>query len=414
MDAEEAVARAEIAMAAVANKLDIFGGFVRRTSSRFCFSIEHGDYNGTELFGVGTNRFIWFAYKANGTNRNRLYSVNFPREGVVEWELGHVPGPHVGAPDSWSQFAHGVDYILSKNGIKLSNGIDGVLYGNIPGGGMSRSASLTINLITTELDLHGAGDLRGKKPMQIVDWSQLVENEYTMSPCGNLDQVMILFAREGYGTHYIPASRAINYVKFGADSLPFRVVVMDTGSKRHGLETSTYSIRAAECKQLCELAGPKFGIKKLADVRTQELFDKISAEFGASHPNLISRLRYIYEAQQRFYVMLEAWKKGDIESVGRLFREDGIGLRDKYVISGPELEAMCDIARTVPGVYGERMLGGGDKGASGLLCHPDAVKDVRSAVATSYPRGHPLYADKWAVHECQIVDGVKDLSPITQ
>ena len=26
---------------------------------------------------------------------------------------------------------------------------------------------------------------------------------------------------------------------------------------------------------------------------------------------------------------------------------------------------MCDIVRTVPGVCGERMLGGGDKGASG-------------------------------------------------
>jgi len=33
-------------------------GMVRRTSSRFCLGVEHGDYNGTELFGVGTDRFI--------------------------------------------------------------------------------------------------------------------------------------------------------------------------------------------------------------------------------------------------------------------------------------------------------------------------------------------------------------------
>ena len=33
-------------------------------------------------------------------------------------------------------------------------------------------------------------------------------------------------------------------------------------------------------------------------------------------------------------------------------------MRDDYKISGPELETMCDIARTVPGVMGERMLGG--------------------------------------------------------
>ena len=49
--------------------LDVAGGDVRRTSSRFCFGVEHGDYNGTELFGVGTDRFIWMAYKPNGTDR---------------------------------------------------------------------------------------------------------------------------------------------------------------------------------------------------------------------------------------------------------------------------------------------------------------------------------------------------------
>jgi galactokinase len=39
-------------------------------------------------------------------------------------------------------------------------------------------------------------------------------------------------------------------------------------------------------------------------------------------------------------------------TVGRVFREDGHGLRDVYQISGPELETMCDIVRTVPGVLG--------------------------------------------------------------
>ncbi|MHC4221409.1 MAG: hypothetical protein ACYST9_03230, partial [Planctomycetota bacterium] len=48
------------------NSLDIAGGKIRRTSSRFCLGVEHGDYNGTELFGVGTDRFIWMAYKPNG------------------------------------------------------------------------------------------------------------------------------------------------------------------------------------------------------------------------------------------------------------------------------------------------------------------------------------------------------------
>jgi len=118
-------------------------------------------------------------------------------------------------------------------------------------------------------------------------------------------------------------------------------------------------------------------------------------------------MTYIFSAQKRFYEMLDAWKAGDIETVGRIFRADGIGLRDYYKISGPELETMCDIVRTVPGVLGERMLGGGDKGASGALVRAESVEAVRAAVDTAYPRSWSDFADKYAVHVCKVVDGVR-------
>ena len=104
--------------------------------------------------------------------------------------------------------------------------------------------------------------------------------------------------------------------------------------------------------------------------------------------------------------MLAAWKRGDIVTVGKIFRADGLGLRDDYQISGPELEAMCDIARAVPGVLGERMLGGGDKGASGALVRAEAISHLRSAVAREYPLQFPAMAEKYAVHECRMVDGL--------
>jgi len=81
-------------------------------------------------------------------------------------------------------------------------------------------------------------------------------------------------------------------------------------------------------------------------------------------------------------------------------------------VSGPELETMCDIARTVPGVLGERMLGGGDKGAAGVLVRADSVTQLKDAVALAYPRSHPGYADKFASHVCNIVDGVTVLPGI--
>jgi galactokinase len=406
---QEAVAT--IQQLAKKHKINIAGGKVRRTSSRFCLGVEHGDYNGTELFGVGTDRFIWFAYKPNGTNKVRLFSGNFPKDGVVEYTLGNVPAPKSeSVAHSWARFPYGVDYILKKEGFKLTQGIDGVLFGNIPGGGMSRSASLCINLI---LSMFNANQIEVDKPMQIVDLAQAVENVYIGSPCGKLDQTMILFAKEGMGTYYNPADRSIKYVPMGKGATDFRIVVMDTGTDRPGLEKSTYAVRRRECEELVAIlqnAGVK--ISCLADIKLEVDYKKIMADFASKYPDHCDRLTYIFNAQQRFYKMMKAWKAGKVETVGEIFRQDGIGLRDQYKISGPELETMCDIVRTVPGAFGERMLGGGDKGASGALVKAGSVEAVKKAVAAGYPRSRPDFAGKYAVHVCKVVDGVKVLEGV--
>jgi galactokinase len=388
------------------NNIDIRGGSIRRTSSRFCLGVEHGDYNGTELFGVGTDRFIWLAYKPNTTGKIRLFSANFPDDGVIEFELGNVPAPKSpGIAQTWGRFAYGVDYILRREGYKLSRGIDGALYGNIPGGGMSRSASLSLNLI---LSLFDANDIEVEEKIKIVDLAQAVENDYIGSPCGKLDQTMILFAREGMGTYYNPQDRSIEYAPIGSGASDFRIVVLDTGTDRPGLEKSTYAVRRAECEKLVSiLQKADYDISCLADVKDRALYEKIINEFGSKQPDLCDRLKYIFDAQNRFYKMLEAWKAGDIETVGQIFRADGIGLRDDYKISGPELETMCDIVRTTPGVLGERMLGGGDKGASGALVRAESVEVVKQAVDTAYPRSRPEFAEKYAFHVCKVVDGVR-------
>ncbi|MCP4902569.1 MAG: hypothetical protein GY906_36865 [bacterium] len=398
---------AKLQQLAADSGLDIAGGSVRRSSSRFCLGVEHGDYNGTELFGVGTDRFIWLAFKPNESGLVRLFSGNFPSERIVSFKTGEVPPPQSSAiADTWARFPFGVDHILRREGIPLSKGADIVLYGNIPGGGMSRSASLTLNLILSLLDANG---IEIAEPMRIAKLAQAVENDYIGSPCGLLDQIMILFAKQGMGTHYNPLDGSISYVPLGTDAIDFRIVGLDTGTVRPGLEKSTYRIRRIECDEFAAMLGPEFGLSCLADVRSQKLYDRIIDTFRESHPNHCSRLRYIYHAQQRFSSMLKAWKSGDVVTVGRLFREDGIGLRDDYRISGPELESMCDIARTVPGVLGERMLGGGDKGAAGALVRADSVENLEAAVRTGYPRAHPAYADAFAVHTCRIVDGIKTL-----
>jgi galactokinase len=383
--------------------LDISGGTVRRSSSRFCFGVEHGDYNGMELFGIGTDRFIWLAFKPNTTGRIRVFSENFPKEGIIEFALGESSDPSE-LRDSWARFPHGVEYILRREGYDLTTGFDAVLSGNIPGGGMSRSASLALNLILTFFEVNQISIEDG---MQVVDLAQMVETDYIGSPCGKLDQIMIYFAKAGMGTYYNPTANTIEHIPFGGDPDSFRIVGLDTGTKRPGLEKSTYKLRREECEAIRALLHREFGYKSLAEINTKARYQKAVGFLTAVAPvQAVSRLCYLYEAQCRFADTLDAWRSGDIERVGRNFRADGIGLRDDYVISGKELETMCDIARTVDGVYGERMLGGGDKGASGALIRTEAFDELERVVKRAYPLAHPDFAKDFAIHACRTVDGI--------
>jgi len=407
-DLEEMRAIETIKMAAKQHGLDIAGGTVRRTSSRFCLGVEHGDYNGTELFGVGTDRFIWMGYKANDSGRIRIFSQNFP-DGVVEFRPGQVPAPRSASiSETWARFPYGVEHVLRSSGFDTSRGFDAVLMGNIPGGGMSRSASLVINLMLTMLDVNQSS--LPAEDFRIVKMAQQVENDYIGTPCGNLDQIMIYYARHGMGTRYDPKTNKVSYVPLGIDTNEFRIAALDTGTVRHGLEKTTYAVRVKECREFVALLQKSgYKVQNLGDIKDRKMYDEIMAKYRKSHPNLCERLEYLFFAQERFEAMVKAWREGNIEKVGAIFRRDGIGLRDEYQISGPELETMVNIARTIPGVVGERMLGGGDKGASGAILLPYAEQSLRNAVDTGYKRSYPQLADKCAVHVVRACKGVEVL-----
>ena len=382
--------------------LDICRGRVRRTSSRFCFGVEHGDYNNLELFGVGTDRFIWIAYKPNTLGRIRIFSENMPEEGLVDFSLADATMANP-LKLGWARFPKGAVSVLKREGYTIQTGMDAIVYGNIPGGGMSRSASLSLNLIESILELNGYVEIPG---MDIVNLAQMVEVDYIGSPCGKLDQVMIYFAKAGMGTYLNPVNEHIEHFKFGGDIDRYRVVCMDTGTKRAGLEVSTYKVRRQQCDRMNAFLKAELGRPLSELFKKKSNYPIVLQTIQSELPDCVPLLRYLFAAQSRVHSTIAAWKQGDFALVGENFRADGLGLRDEYQISGPELETMCDLARTVPGVLGERMLGGGEKGASGALVEQAAVKPLKAAIDRAYPRAHPQYRNDYAVHVCSLVDGV--------
>ena len=54
----------------------------------------------------------------------------------------------------------------------------------------------------------------------------------------------------------------------------------------------------------------------------------------------------------------------ELEAAGALLREGMRSLRDDFEVSTPELDALCEIADALPGVYGSRLTGAGFGGCT--------------------------------------------------
>ena len=60
-------------------------------------------------------------------------------------------------------------------------------------------------------------------------------------------------------------------------------------------------------------------------------------------------------------------------------------MRDLFEISSPELDALVEIAESVPGVVAARLTGGGFGGCTVNLVRPEAIDALAAAVLEQYP-----------------------------
>jgi galactokinase len=398
----------------------------RRTSSRMCFGVEHGDYNGTRLFGVAigvepekpeeANGSIWFAYRPTNDGKVLIKSLNAPKN-IADFRIGEIPPASEvsgNAAFPWIKFPMGASYIIQKNGYPCERGIEGVLVGRIPRGGLSSSASLSLNVMLSMLEANGV-DASKIDPFQVINMARAVENEYVGSPCGDLDQAMIYLGQAGKATIYSSRDKLIDHVDLSPKAFDFRLVVMDTGTKRAGLKGTTYEKRQAECKRIVGMFGEKFGFEMLADIspdtyRAVHQAINDSDELGETEKtDLSGRLKYIHEANMRFDLMVDSWKRGNVFTMGKIMDADGRGLRSDYKISGPQLETMVDLARGHREFLGGRMSGGGDYGAAQGIRLNEPIGPFRKTVLAGYEKSWPEYSEHAAVHNCQLVDGVVKL-----
>jgi galactokinase len=107
------------------------------------------------------------------------------------------------------------------------------------------------------------------------------------------------------------------------------------------------------------------------------------------------RCRHVVSENARVEQAAAALAGGDFHRFGMLMDASHASLRDDFEVSCPELDTMAAILRTLDGVYGARMTGGGFGGCAVALVDAAHEAGVRREVARLYQAATGLEPDVW-------------------
>ena len=88
---------------------------------------------------------------------------------------------------------------------------------------------------------------------------------------------------------------------------------------------------------------------------------------------------------------------GDLAGAGELLREGMRSLRDDFEVSAPELDALCEIADGLPGVFGSRLTGAGFGGCTLHAVAPEAADELIKRLADAFERRMGRRPPVWRV-----------------
>jgi galactokinase len=255
-------------------------------------------------------------------------------------------------------------------------GFRGVLASDLPqGAGLSSSAAIEV---AAAWALSG-GEAPGVDPMRLVHVIQRGENGYIGLNNGIMDQFASIFGAAGHAL--LLDCRSLEHRAIPMADPDLALVACHSGSPRR-LESSAYNERRSQCEAAAaRILGGEPGVATLRDVTPAML----EAALPRLDPLEAARAEHIVHENQRVLDAVNAFEAGDLPTVGRLFYASHASMRDLFGISSPELDALVEIATSVPGVVAARMTGGGFGGCTVNLVRRDAVGALREAVEREYP-----------------------------
>lgn len=333
---------------------------------------EHTDYNGGHVFPCALTLGTYGIARKREDNKLRFYSVNFERLGVIESSLEELK-PYKAA--EWTNYPKGVMWAFEERGYKLPNGLDILLYGNIPNGsGLSSSASLEVLTGVILKDMFGFD----VSMTDIALIGQFSENNFNGCNCGIMDQFASAMGKKDNAIFLDTNTLQYEYAPVVLEDA--KIVIINSKVK-HSLVDSAYNDRRNECETALKELQEVVAVQTLGDL-TEEAFEKhkdaIKSEIRQK------RARHAVYENQRTIRAVEALKENRIEEFGKLMNESHRSLRDDYEVSCKEIDILVDLAWETEGVIGSRITGGGFGGCTVSIVKNEAVDGFIKNIGEQY------------------------------
>jgi galactokinase len=329
---------------------------------------EHTDYNDGFVLPAAIDLEIRLAYLPTDDRRVELVRLDTGERDGFDLD---APRPKAG---TWLDYVVGSAWALGLAAKPLT-GLRGVIASTLPpSAGLSSSAAIELASAWALLD-NAARDV---DRFELARICQVAENQYVGVQSGLMDQFAESCGVEGAALLLDCRSSEWRPIPLPPD---LSLVVCHTGSDRR-LDRSEYNVRRSQCEAaVAVLAAADPEIRSLRDV-TAELLEREGARLD---PVAARRARHVVAENERVGETVQALAAGDLAAVGELFAASHASLRDLFEVSSAELDAMVEIARSVPGVVAARMTGAGFGGCTVNLVRPDAVETLQAAVEREYP-----------------------------
>ena len=377
------------------------------TPYRICPLGAHVDHQFGLVTGFALNFGVTLDYEPDSSGNITLTSKNFLGDVHTDVFAAGVRQMY------WGDYVCAAVAALLNRKEKLSVGIRGEIFGTLPIGGLSSSASVVITYLRA-LCLVNNITISQDDLIHLAHWA---ETQYIGLNNGILDQSCEVLSKKNCLLYLdtqpdakVDAPHTPRYELIPqARSMPaYEILIVFSGLERM-LINSAYNARVDECKAaayaLKAYAGMPYEL--FSDIRLRDVREEAFLDYGEKLPeNWYKRAKHYYSEVARVRDGAGAWRMGDIKRFGQIVFESGDSSIYNYESGSPELKALHDIAKTTDGIYGGRFSGAGFKGCYLAIVDPAFHEHIVQSFTQRYSKAFPSLKDRFSIHFCQTADGV--------